>query len=62
VAGQAGLFVLECPKLVKTWAAAIKCDAALIVQVLTDIQVLAQFRPNTSMPEAGWWQRSLGST
>jgi hypothetical protein len=33
----------------------------MVVQGLTDIQVLAQFRPKTSMPEAGWWQRQLGS-
>ena len=62
VALRAGLTVLSCPELVKTWAAATKADATMVVQVLTDIQVLAQFRPNTSMPEAGWWQRSLGST
>jgi predicted nucleic acid-binding protein len=61
VARQAGLTVLSCPELVKMWAVATKADHGVVVQVLTDIQTLAQFRPNASMPEAAWWQRRLGS-
>ena len=30
-----------------------------LVQVLTDIQTLAQFRPNPTMPEADWWQAAI---
>jgi hypothetical protein len=61
VARQSGLTVLSCPELVKMWAAATRSDRAVIVQVLNDIQVLAQFRPNTSMPHAAWWQQQLAS-
>ena len=32
---------------------------ATLVQVLTDIQTLAQFRPNASMPEYPWWVEEL---
>ena len=28
-------------------------------KVLTDIQTLAQFRPNPSMPESKWWFNEL---
>jgi hypothetical protein len=51
VAQQAGLTVVSCPELVKAWAnAAVPVQAAL-QKVLHDIQVLAQFKPNPSMPE-----------
>jgi hypothetical protein len=59
VAQQAGLTVISCPELVKTWADAIKPDRAVIVQLLTEIQTLAQFRPNPSMPESAWWYKHL---
>ena len=55
VAQQAGLTVVSCPELVKAWADATRPDPATLVQVLTDIQTLAQFRPNSTMPESAWW-------
>ena len=55
VAGQGGLTVISCPALVKAWAVATRPDRARLVQVWTDIQTLAQFRPNLMMPEAAWW-------
>ena len=62
VARQSGLTVLSCPELVKTWAGATKAKRAEVVQVLTSIQVFAQFRPNASMPDAAWWDQQLAST
>jgi hypothetical protein len=59
VARQAGLTVLSCPKLLKTWAAATRPDPTTLIQVFTDIQTLAQFRPNPSMPESSWWFKHL---
>ena len=59
VAGQAGLAVASCPELIKTWADATRPDADLLVQVLTDIQTLAQFRPNSATPESSWWHKQL---
>jgi hypothetical protein len=61
VATQAGLTVLSCPQLVKAWADTLAPDQATLVQVLTDIQTLAQFRPNPAMPESAWWSTQLGS-
>ena len=55
VAQQAGLTVASCPELVKAWAAATTPSQAVLKKVLQDIQVLAQFQPNPSMPEHGWW-------
>ena len=49
VAQKAGLSVVSCPELVKAWADATRPDATSLVQVLTDIQTLAQFRPNPTM-------------
>jgi hypothetical protein len=55
VAGQAGLMVISCPQVVKAWADATQPDPAALVQVLADIQTLAQFRPNPALPESDWW-------
>ena len=55
VAQQTGLSVVSCPELVKAWADATRPDATSLVQVLTDIQTLAQLRPNSTMPESDWW-------
>jgi len=55
VAQQAGLTVVSCPKLVKAWADATGPDQATLTKVLQDIQVLAQFKPNPTMPEHQWW-------
>ena len=62
VAQQAGLAVVSCPELIKAWADATGQTAKLLVQVLTDIQTLAQFRPNATMPESSWWYKRLSST
>jgi hypothetical protein len=55
VAVKAGLTVISCPWLVKAWADATRPEPATVVQILTDIQTLAQFRPNPAMPESDWW-------
>jgi hypothetical protein len=52
VAEKGGLTVVSCPQLVKAWVDATRPDTALVVQVLTDIQTLAQFRPNSTMPDS----------
>jgi hypothetical protein len=59
VAQQAGLTVASCPQVVKLWAVATKLDQVTLCRVLHDIQVLAQFRPNPSMPEYKWWMDQL---
>lgn len=59
VAQQAGLTVVSCPELVKAWAVAASPDQPTLVKVLQDIQVLAQFKPNPTMPEHRWWVAQL---
>jgi hypothetical protein len=59
VAQQAGSTVVSCPELVKAWANATRPGSTRLVQVLTEIQTLAQFRPNASMPEYEWWVTQL---
>jgi len=59
VARQAGLTVASCPQLVKAWAAAAAPSAAVLKKALQDIQVLAQFKPNPSMPGYKWWADEL---
>jgi hypothetical protein len=59
VAQQAGLTVMSCPALVKRWADVTKPDQATLCKVLQDIQVLAQFKPNPTMPEYQWWVDEL---
>jgi hypothetical protein len=61
VARQAGLPVVSCPQLVKAWADAATPDQAALLRVLQDIEVLAQFRPNSSMPEYRWWLDRLAA-
>lgn len=56
---EAGLTVVSCPQLVKTWADVNHPTDAELQSVLRDIQFLAQFRPNSSMPEYQWWRTSL---
>jgi hypothetical protein len=60
VAQQAGLTVVSCPELVKTWVDATRPDATRLVQVLIDIQTLAQFRPNQTMKQSTWWLNKAG--
>jgi hypothetical protein len=62
VARQAGLTVVSCPELVKAWADATAPDQAALNRVLQDIQVLAQFKPNPTMPEFQWWLDELAKT
>lgn len=59
VARQAGLSVVSCPALVKRWADATQPGQAMLREVLQDIQTLAQFKPNPSMPESQWWVDQL---
>lgn len=62
VAQQVGLSVVSCPVLVKRWADATKPDQATLCNVLRDIQMLAQFRPNPNMPEYQWWVDELAKS
>jgi hypothetical protein len=55
VAQQAGLAVVSCPELLKAWANATRPDQPSLNRVLQDIEVLAQFQPNATMPEYPWW-------
>jgi hypothetical protein len=59
VAQRAGLTVVSCPALVKAWADATGPDQARLNTILKDIEVLAQFKPNRSMPEYHWWIEEL---
>jgi hypothetical protein len=62
IAQQAGLTVVSCPELLKTWANVSIPDQTTLLRVLHDIQVLAQFKPNATMPEFQWWVNELGKT
>jgi hypothetical protein len=62
VAQQAGLKVVSCPELIKAWTTLAGPDQATLVKVLQDIQVLAQFNPNPTMPEYQWWVDQLAKT
>jgi hypothetical protein len=62
VAQQAGLPVVSCPELVKAWADSTGPNQAVLNQVLQDIQALAQFRANPTMPEHQWWLNQLAMT
>lgn len=55
IAQQAGMTVISCPELVKTWADADHPERALLTKTLNDIELLAQFHPNAMMPEYQWW-------
>ena len=58
--GQAaGLTVVSRPELVKKWADAVQPAEPVLHQALKDIQFLAQFRPNSSMPCCKWWNEQL---
>jgi hypothetical protein len=59
IAQQAGVTVVSCPELVKAWANATGPNQAALNKVLQDIQVLAQFKPNPTMPEHQWWVDEL---
>jgi hypothetical protein len=55
VAQQAGLTVVSSPTLLRAWADATRPDQFMLKRVLKDIELLAQFRPNPSMPDYPWW-------
>jgi hypothetical protein len=55
VAQRANLMVVSCPELVKAWADATRPDQAMLYKLLQDIQLLAQFKPNPTMPRHQWW-------
>lgn len=59
VARQSGLHVISCPELIKAWADAVQPTRAALAKVVMDIELFAQFRPNSSMPEHQWWQDQL---
>jgi len=61
VARQAGVTVVSCPQLMKTFADTAKPPQAALVQILQDIQFLAQFVPNASMSEYQWWVDQLAA-
>ena len=62
VAQQVGLTVVSCPELVKAWSEATGPDQAGLNKVLQHIQVLAQFKPNPTMPEYQWWVDELAKS
>jgi hypothetical protein len=62
IAQQVGLTVVSCPELVKRWADATGPDQGTLQKVLQDIQVLAQFKPNATMPEYQWWVDELAKS
>ena len=55
VAKKAGMNVISSPTIIKTWVDANSIDDAKLAPVLHDIQLLAQFKPNSAMPEYQWW-------
>jgi hypothetical protein len=55
VGREAGLTVVSSPQLVKMWADKARPTATALLEALKDIEFLAQFRPNPSMPEYQWW-------
>jgi hypothetical protein len=61
IAGQAGLTVLSSPQLLKTWAEGTNPDQPTLVKALKDIELLARFRPNPTMPESQWWLDQLAA-
>lgn len=61
IAQKAGLTVLSCPEIVKAWANATNPDRATLNSVLQDIQVLAQFIPNSAMPHSDWCAKQIAA-
>jgi hypothetical protein len=59
VAQRAGLTVVSCPQLVKAWADSTGPNEPSLMRILQDIQLLAQFKPNPSLPEYQWWVDQL---
>jgi hypothetical protein len=61
IARQAGLSVVSCPELVKTWADVDHPDRGVLTKALEDIELLAHFRPSVTMPEYQWWMDQLST-
>lgn len=61
IAEQAGLDVVSSPRLLKLWADSEHPDQSGVTKALKDIERLAQFRPNSAMPECKWWTRQAPS-
>lgn len=55
IAKQSGINVLSSPQIIRRWADVANPDRSILEKALQDIQLFAQFRPNTSMPEYQWW-------
>jgi hypothetical protein len=62
VAQQAGLTVVSCPQLLKRWADAAAPDQTTLVRALRDIEALAYFKPNPTMPAYRWWVDQLAKS
>ncbi len=62
VGKAAGLTVISCPELVKTWSDKVQPSDSVLRQTLQDIQFLAKFAPNASMPCHKWWSDQLAKT
>jgi len=59
ISKQAGLVVISCPEILKTWVDLTHPTKQTLVKALKDIELLAQFRPNPSMPAYQWWLDQL---
>ncbi len=62
IAQGTGLPVISCPELVKTWADASNLDPQEVALVISEIQTLAKFQPNTAMSGARWWTKLMSGS
>ena len=62
VSKEAGMTLLSCPQIMRTWSDAQTPEKAVLVKALQDVELYAQFRPNQSLPEHDWWDAQLGRT
>jgi hypothetical protein len=60
VGREAGLTIVSSPQLMKTWADKARPYGVALTEALRNIEFLAQFRPNPSMPEYQWWIDRVG--
>lgn len=58
---QSGITVVSAPELLKMWADQDHPEQATLVKALKDIELFAQFRPNSGMPEYQWWLDQLST-
>ncbi len=59
---QVRLTVLSSPQLLKMWAEITQPDQPTLVKALKDIELFAQFRPNSAMPDCQWWLDQLSKS